>query len=179
MSNNPTQLGSGEGAQKPHPNIEVFYQVEGRPGLEHLEAPSTTTLADLRLLLLEMHALAPEALLFLEDHEEPAEGDSPCSDHSQSGMVHAHVHKCSRIKVIVNFQGMSPEHAFGPGTTMARVKEWFTKEFHLSPTDAGEYFLQLHGINDRPAPNVHLGTLTQCPACLVTFDLVSDVKIQG
>ncbi len=180
MTPNPNTTHGGEGANEHHPTIEVFYQLEGTKAMELLEADPSTTLADLASLIAEKHGADSAAILFLEDKHEPAEAHCLISDHAHGGVLRAHLHRCSKIKVTVNFQGQSPEKDFGPGATIAHVKKWFTEDFfQMTPTDSGEHQLQIVGSDTKPAPGVHLGTLVTCPNCQIAFDLVTDIRIQG
>jgi hypothetical protein len=180
MVENPIRAQGAEDEQEHQPLMEVFYQGEGFREVEFLEVDPTFSFADLKALLIQRHGLKDDIQIFLENEEDPAIEIILLRDHAHGRPIKVHLHGCSRIQVSVTFNGKSPDKAFGPATTIAHVKHWATeKEFHMTPTDAGEHFLQISGTSDRPAPGTHLGALSSCPACRVNFDLVTDVKIQG
>jgi|SRR6267154_860325 len=159
--------------------ISVFYQGEGVNGFERLETAAGGTLADVHRAILGKHGLAADVLLFLEEAEEPAEPSTPLVDLTGPKGLKVHVHRCRRIEVSVTFNS-TREHAFAPSATIARVKRWATETaFPMSPEEAGEHVLQISGTDERPSPGTHLGTLTSCPACRVSFDLVPNERVNG
>jgi hypothetical protein len=160
-------------------DIEVFYQVEGTRQIQHLTAPAGELLARVKARIIERHGLAADSQLCSEDVDEPIDESRAIETVATAHGAKLHVHRCARIAVTVSFAGRTVEHAFGPGTTVARVKHWAVDKLGISKEDAGEHVLQIAGTHDRPTPSTHLGALVQCPRCHITFDLVPDERVQG
>ena len=160
--------------------IDVFYQGEGIHGIEHLEVGPDHTFTNLKALIVEKHGLQIDALLFIEDSEEPIDESLVVDSHAEQAGIKVHVHRCKHIEGAVSFAGETVHHRFSPGATIARVKRWAAeKKFGMTDEDAGEHVLQIAGTNDRPAPGTHLGALAACPACRIAFDLVPDQRVNG
>jgi hypothetical protein len=160
--------------------IDVFYQGEGVREIEHIELGPEHTFASLKAILIEKHGLATDILIFLEDSDEPVSEVLFLRENAGHAGVKVHVHSCRQVEVAVTFNNETVHHRFGPGTTVARVKQWAAEhKFKMSPEEASEHVLQIKGTHDRPAPGTHLGTLAACPQCAVAFDLVPDQRVNG
>lgn len=163
-------------------NVDVFYQGEGIREIEHIEIGSHHSFSDLKAELASKHGMGtePEVLMFIEDRDEPIDGDVLVREHAEACIIKIHVHRCRHIEVTVTFNGETVEHRFGPGTTIARVKRWAAEhEFGMSPEDASEHVLQIAGSDERPAPGTHLGSLVRHGKCRLAFDLVPDERVNG
>ncbi len=161
-------------------HINIFYQVEGTRGQQHLEAPPEETLAQLKQRIAEKHGITDAAmLLVIEDADEPPDETVTVGAIATGGGLKANVHHCARIMVKIAFGARMLEHTFGPGTTIARVKNWAAKELGMSDEDVGEHVLQLTGSHDRPTPSTHIGALASHPDCRISFDLVANERVQG
>jgi len=118
--------------------------------------------------------------VFIEGNEEPLKRGDLLPESKNGHPTRIHVHRCRRIKVDVTFNGVTKEHSFGPGTTIAAVEKWAAiKDFAMSPADAAEHVLQFAGRTDRPEPDTHIGSLTTCPDCHLAFDLVPLKRVEG
>lgn len=118
--------------------------------------------------------------LFVEDGDEPLSPDDALPETDDGHPVRLHVHRCRRVEVSVTFNGVTKEHRFGPGTTVAAVKKWAAiAAFGMDPADAAEHVLQIGGTADRPEPDTHIGALVTCPDCHVQFDLVPLKRVEG
>jgi hypothetical protein len=161
--------------------IDIFYQGEGLREIEHLETDERGTFGELKKILASKHGLGSEVLIFLEDTEEPVGDEVELAACVQRTGIKAHLHRCRKIEITVNFNGKAVERKFSPGTTVARVKHWAAVErFGMTPEEAGEHVLQISGSQTRPAPGTHIGTLTSPPpACRLAFDLVPDQRVNG
>lgn len=161
-------------------NVDIFYQCDGVTSIEHIEIEHGSTFSDLKDLIAKKHNLKGALLLFLEDGDDPVnEAEIICGQKNPAG-IKAHVHRCRRIEVTVTYNGESVEAAFPPSTTIARLKKWAAeKKFGMTEEEASEHVLQIAGTHDRPAPNIHIGTLTDCKKCKIEFDLVPDERING
>lgn len=117
---------------------------------------------------------------FMEDGEKPLAPDEALPEADDCQPVRLHVHRCRRVEVAVSFNGVTKEHRFGPGTTVAAVKKWAAiAAFGMDPGDAAEHVLQIAGTTDRPEPDTHIGVLVSCPDCDVQFDLVPLKRVEG
>jgi hypothetical protein len=161
-------------------NTDIFYQAEDVRDIGHIEMPAETTFGEVKKAIAKKHGLEGDCALFLEDAEEATADDAVLSMHGSERELKVHVHRCREVKVGVTFNGKTVHHVFSPATTIAKVKKWAAeKNFGMTPEEAGEHVLQIAGTKDRPAPNVHIGTLAKHPRCHVEFDLVPDERING
>jgi hypothetical protein len=57
-----------------------------------------------------------------------------------------------------------PQHPLAPSATIAKVKKWAAeRKFGMSEEEEGEHALQITGTHERPAPNIHIGSLVSHP----------------
>ena len=160
--------------------IDIYYQGEGVGSLEHLEFDAEATFAALQAAIVGKHAIAGEIVLFLEDEDEPIDGEAKLRDKAGRAGIKAHVHRCRTIEVIVHFKDKTVRHEFAPGATVARVKHWVTvHKLGMTEEEASHHHLQIAGTTDQPDPGTHIGTLASCPKCKVEFDLVTTPKVNG
>jgi hypothetical protein len=90
-----------------------------------------------------------------------------------------HIHRCRKVKVVVNFNGEDNADAFPPSTTVGKVQKWANKKFDIDKIDATEHALQLCGTATRPDGDTHVGTLTNHSTCSICFDLVPKRRVEG
>jgi hypothetical protein len=159
---------------------DIYYQGHGIRETEHIEAGRDHTVAMIKEVLFKKHGFEVDTLVFLEDRKTPLEDHVVIFELVQSVSANLHLHRCRHVDVTVRFNGKPVERKFAPSATVAHVKHWAAvKGFGMTDEEAGEHLLQIAGTKDRPAPGVHIGTLTSCPACEVTFDLVPDERVNG
>lgn len=160
--------------------VDIFYQVEGRREIQHLEARPEHTFGAIKALLIEKHGLPAEMVLFLEDADEAVDELIVVRERIGSYGIKAHLHRCHHVQVSVIFNAETVEHRFAPSATIARVKRWAAEsKFGMTPEEAGEHVLQIAGTHDRPSPSTHVGALVHCPNCQIAFDLVPDQRVNG
>jgi hypothetical protein len=160
--------------------INVFLQGEGGKDVMRLQLEPKATVLDVKRTCAPHGIQADgDAVVFLEDQDEPL-GDAVTIE-SLVGKhgVRLHVHRCRRVAVKVAYSGRVVEHVFGPSRTVGAVKKWATKELGIPKEDAAELILQVAGTHEQPDVDVHIGTLTTRPACALAFDLVPNPRIQG
>jgi hypothetical protein len=161
-------------------HIDIFYQGEGIRETAHFEAKPGYSFAMIRLAIIERHGLKVGMRLYLEDSDEPVDEGHLAGDYAGPAGIKIHLHRCRYIGAAINFNGDTVRHRFGPGTTVARAKNWAAeRNFGMTPLEAGEHALQISGTQERPAPGVHLGALASCPACSIAFDLVPHELANG
>ena len=160
--------------------IDVFYQGEQMPQIEHCDVDENETLEALKALLATKHGGEDDALIFLEDGDAPVDEKVTVGSVAGPRGVKIHRHRCQTVDVKVHFGERTAERKFSPATTIAKVKRWAAeKEFKMTEEEGSEHVLQITGTHDRPRPGTHLGTLTSCPRCSVSFDLLPDVRVNG
>ena len=165
---------------RPVKSLDLFYQGEGLGDIEHLEVASDATFAAVKARLAEKHGTPADALIFLEDDDDPLDDDGRVGDRAGPTGLKIHLNRCRHIEVNVSFNGETVDRRFGPGATVARVKRWAAeRKFEMSKEEAGEHVLQIAGIHDRPVPGTHVGALATCPDCTLAFDLVADERVNG
>ncbi|TCP78862.1 hypothetical protein C8J31_12016 [Rhizobium sp. PP-CC-2G-626] len=161
-------------------SIDVFYQGEGISEIAHIEIGHDAAFSILKNRLIEKHGVARDALLFLEDEDEPLDETTLVTDRASAKGLKVHVHRCRHVEVTATFNGETAERRFSPSATVARVKRWAAeKKFGMSEDEAGEHVLQIAGTHDRPAPGAHIGALTDGKVCALAFDLVPDERVNG
>jgi hypothetical protein len=160
--------------------IDLFYQGEGITEIEHLEIEPDATFAAVKNRLRDKHGLALEALLFIEEDEDPAEDSICVKDRAGPKGLKIHVHRCRHVEVTVSFNNETGERRFSPAATVGRVKRWAAEQkFDMTEEEAGEHLLQIAGTHERPAPGTHIGALTDGTICGLAFDLVADERVNG
>ena len=160
--------------------IDLFFQGEGLGEIKHLEIEPDATCAIFKARVSEIHGVAREVLVFLEDEDDPIADDVHLKEYAAEEGLKVHVHRCHRVEVEVTFNGETVEHRFGPAATIARIKRWAAeRKFNMSEDEASEHVLQLSGTHERPAPGIHIGALTTCEACALVLDLVADERVNG
>jgi hypothetical protein len=160
--------------------ISIFYQGEGIPDIEHLEADGDETLASIKAAILKKHGLAADSILFLEDSDDAADEKRKLREYATRAGVKIHVHRCRKVEASVTFNNETVRDHFGAGVTIAHVKKWAAeRKFGMTPQEAGEHVLQISGTQERPDPGTHLGRFVQCPKCAIAFDLVPNERING
>ena len=161
-------------------SIDLFCQGEGVGEIVHIELPLDATFAVLKSRLTEEYRIPDDALLFIEDEDDPVDESVLVKDRATAMGLKVHIHRLRHIKVTVMFNGKTVECHFPPSATVARVKRWAAeKEFGMSEEEAGEHVLQIAGTHDRPAPGTHIGALTNEKADSLSFDLVPDERVNG
>jgi hypothetical protein len=158
---------------------QIFLQSELLNDVEVLELDEGATKHDLRQACLARvggHHHTEALILFIED-----EDDEDAIDKLESIVdgLRLHLHRLKAITVTVRYAGRQEHHTFRPNATMARVKRWAAHAFGITPSDAAELMLQLAGTDNRPDPDVHLGSLVKAPQHTVSFDLVPAPRVNG
>jgi hypothetical protein len=160
--------------------IDIFYQAEGLREIAHLECGADENYTALVEVIAKKHGLGDDVFIFLEDADEPVDPGEAELKPGAIGGVKVHVHRCREVKVSVTFNGETVHHPFTPATTIAKVKKWAAeRKFGMTEEEAGEHVLQIKGTHERPAPNIHIGSLVAHPHCHIAFDLVPDERVNG
>lgn len=163
----------------------VYIQSEYLPDIKFVEVNDDATIAELKhaaLALLPPGTDATDLTLSVEDEDDDDDthGHSTHVKHlKKEHGVRVHLHRCKRVEVKVRFGVEVVHHQFRPATTVGRVRLWAGEKFGMAPGDIAEHVLQIAGTTEQPDVDVHIGMLTKCPQCEVTFDLVPAHRING
>ena len=163
--------------------IELFFQGEGIKDIKLIRVPHDCKVRELiEKIQAEMYAAqsgAGEMVLLLEDRDDELH---PEANLNEAGIGHRHrihCHRCRRIEVTVNFNGVSKAHTFSSSSTIKKIKHWADEQFGLKGVDTTEHALQLCGKNTRPDEDAHIGSFVRSPNCKVCFDLVPKKRVEG
>jgi hypothetical protein len=120
-----------------------------------------------------------EALVFIDDRDEPVSHSSTLSDAGVREGCRIHVHTCRLIEVSCNYNGQTKKERFSPTARVRRVKDAFGHQFKIDPHDIGSFTLLVCGSHSDPDENTQIGALTTYPKCELCFDLVKRENVQG
>lgn len=161
----------------------VYIQSEHFPDIKLVEIDDHATIDDLKraaLALLPPGTDTSDLTLSVEDDDDDAHAQATHVKHlKKEHGVRVHLHRCNHIEVHVRFGGEVVKHQFRPATTVGRVRQWAGHKLGMQPGDIAEHVLQIAETTEQPDVDVHIGTLTKCPECAVTFDLVPAHRING
>jgi hypothetical protein len=121
-----------------------------------------------------------EALVFMDDSEEPADSALTLGEAGVGDNGHIHVARCRRVTTTVNFKEDSKEHAFPPNVAIAAVYEWAVgpKSFDLSPSDRAEHMLVIADTETAADEDAHLEAYAN-EDCEAKFDLTPKHRFEG
>ena len=121
-----------------------------------------------------------EALLFLDNHDEPLDASHRLSDSGVGNRHLLHCHCCRRVEVKVHYNGVAKERAFAPSARVSRVLKWAASAFGLTGTDAQGLELRLQSDANQSLPgDGHIGCYTRPRVCAVELCLVPQVRVEG
>jgi len=123
---------------------------------------------------------AEEALLFVEDGDEPILVEGVLIDESFATRVH-HVHRAKHIAVEVFYMVGHQRRGFSPATRIQRILEWAVGPhgFGIDPTIAPEMELALQGTTTALPKSAHIGRFAHHPGGDVRLDLIRGVVPNG
>jgi hypothetical protein len=153
-----------------------FIHRSGKPEIEVAEHDPNQTIRELAA----HYGANIEALVFVDDAEEPADPEMTLSDSGVGEGSHVHVARCRRVRATVNFNEDSKSRRFPPNVVMAAVFEWATgpNGFKLSPTDKAEHMLVITGTETIVDEDSHLEAYAN-EECEAEFDLVPKHRFEG
>jgi hypothetical protein len=158
----------------------IFVQLHGQPGIVEAELSEEATLGDLHDALAKAGVTVEAgAFVFIDEADQPAEGDRHQRLPSVKRGCRIHVSRCKRIATTVHYLDKTAEHAFPPGARVRAVKAWAVEKFRLSPKDAAEHVLQLCKSTERPSSDTPLHQLVHGHDCALCFDLVPEKRVEG
>jgi hypothetical protein len=161
----------------------VYIQSEHFPDIKLIEIDDDATIEELKravLGLLPPGTDATELTLSVEDDEDDAQSGATHVKHlKKEHGVRVHLHRCKHVDVHVRFGAEVAHRRFRPATTVGRVRLWAGHKLGMAPGDIAEHVLQIAGTTEQPDVDIHVGALTKCPQCSLTFDLVPAHRING
>lgn len=161
----------------------VYVQSEHFPDIKLVEIDDDATIEELKravLALLPPGTDATELTLSVEDDDNDAHAAATHVKHlKKEHGVRVHLHRCKQVEIHVRFGAEVVHRQFRPAATVGRVRLWAGHKLDMAPGDIAEHVLQIAGTNEQPDVDIHVGTLTKCPQCSVTFDLVPAHRING
>lgn len=162
--------------------VELFVQGEGIGEVALIRVPHDATIREVILKTKSdcgIEAQEEEIIALIEDGDEEILLNAKLIEVGIGHRHRVHFHRCRRVEVSVNFNGVTKKQPFSPSTTIAKIKRWADDEFGLKGVDATEHALQICGTNKRPDLDVHVGSLVQYPDCQICFDLVPKKRVEG
>ncbi len=150
-------------------DVEVMVIPEGSTGREVVRIIATKTGIGI-----------DEALLFVEDSDEPLDLDLIIKEDQAAHTIH-HVHRARRVNVSVHYQNKIKTEAFSPSTRIQVVLDWAVSPqgFNIDPAIAPEMELSLHGETKELPKQAHIGRYVRHPHHELSLDLIRGVVPNG
>lgn len=161
-------------------NLEILLQGEAIADVQLVTLAEDAGLADVLAAAEKLRepGYDGEFHVFPQDDDKPLKPGRPLPKPPHGRPLCLHVHRCTKIKVDVSYNGRTKSVELAPGRTVGAVKTLAAiKLFGMTEHDAAEHVLQLAGTNDRPDADTHIGSLAR--RCQVAFDLVPLVRVEG
>ena len=161
--------------------INVFIQVQGTSGIIEAELPTNPTHAQLKNCLSDIGVELDDGdHIFLDESAAPIEIKSEAQVEGLQQGGRFHVSHCRTVEVTVQYLEKSLEEKFPPGARLRKVKAWAVSYFELDKKDAAEHVLKLCGSSGKvPTSDTPLNELIDKDSCLVCFDLVPEMRVEG
>lgn len=162
-------------------HIEIMVEGEGLAEVEAIRIPEGSTAREIvAAVAVKGGYPTEEAILYVEDCEEPVDLTIVVTEEVVSGKVH-HVHRARKIEVAVFYQGRQIEKQFAPSTRIQRVLDWAVSSegFKIDPAVAPEMELALHGQTTALPKNAHIGRYIRHPHHELAFDLIRGIVPNG
>ncbi|MDX6530190.1 MAG: hypothetical protein QOH41_2480 [Blastocatellia bacterium] len=161
------------------PKLTLFVQIQGAPKVIEVAVNENLTESELHQALVDAGiSPGPDQFVFIDESEEPIAKDQKRLVEVKQG-TRVHVARCRRIKTTVNYLERTIEQDFAAGARVRSVKKWAMKEFELDKKDAAEHVLQLCKSTERPSSDTPLHALVQANNCVLCFDLVPEIRVEG
>jgi hypothetical protein len=154
--------------------MRIYIHQEDEHDVEAVE-----TLPD--VVIGEALSLETDELVLPEDGDEVIDVSLTFEQVTVIDRSHVFRGKRHRIEAVAVFNGEPREREFSSSTRVERVFHWATgrEGFDLGKADAAEHQLALASDGVVPAGDVHLGSLAQDPAGVVTFNLIPKHRHEG
>src|SRR5258708_27490858 len=96
-------------------SIDIFYQGEHIREIEHIEIDDCSSVATVKMMILEKHGGEAALLVFEEDNDEALDEAIVIATLGCFAGLKLHLHRCREVEVTVTFAGQTVHHAFRPG----------------------------------------------------------------
>lgn len=154
--------------------MRVFVHTSNKEGPALADHPASSPVA----VLADVDG--PEAIIWLQDGDEPLDTDQSLEAAGVSEGAHLHVGTCRHVQVVVRFADDSYELTLGPGVT---VHALFQRVTGSKFADLSRDQQALHGLVEPGGDHfldggVHVGSLAD-DACSVTLDLSPRDRFAG
>jgi hypothetical protein len=163
-------------------NIELLVAGEGLADVEVILLPLGSSARELvSAVAMKAGFSADEALLFLEDADEPVDIAVAVIDEAHAGRIH-HVHRLRQVEVKVFYKDQHIERRFRPAARVQRVLDWAVgpEGFKgIDPVIVPELELALHGTTKALPKNAHIGRYVRHHQPHLELDLVRGVIPNG
>jgi hypothetical protein len=162
-------------------DIEVMVEGEGLTEVETIRIPEGSVAREIaKVVAVKGGFPVEEAILFIEDCEEPIDLAVVVVEEEVGGRVH-HVHRARRIDVAVFYQSHQIDKRFAPSTRVQRVLDWAVGPdgFKIDPAIAPEMELALYGQTTALPKNAHIGRYIRHPHHELAFDLIRGIVPNG
>jgi hypothetical protein len=161
------------------PKLTLFVQTQGQSNVVEVAVNENITESELyKAFSVVGITIRPDQFVFIDEAEEPISSEGKRPAEVKQG-TRVHVVPCRRIKTTVNYLERTIERDFASGTRVRSVKKWAMKEFELDKKDAAEHVLQVCKSNERPSSDTPLHALVQGNNCVLCFDLVPEIRVEG
>jgi len=160
---------------------EIVVDGEGLTNVEVIIVPEGSVRREIIIQVANKTGIATEeAILFIEDSDEPLELDVVINEDPNAGKVH-HVHRARKIEVSVHYQGNIKIKSFPPSARIQVVLEWAVSSecFNIDHAIAPEMELALHGETKELPKQAHIGRYVQHPHNELNLDLIRGVVPNG
>ena len=163
--------------------MEIEILVEGE-GLEDIEAITVPIGSSARVIVEVIAAkagfAADEALLFVEDGDEPLDLKLVVIDETTSKRIH-HVHRSPHVEVVTFYKNSSIHRRFRPSARVQRVLDWVVGPdgFKIDSQIAPEMELALHDKITPLPKSAHIGRFIRHHQHMLELDLVRGVVPNG
>lgn len=160
-------------------DIPLFLQFEGDPRIEMVTLREDARVADVRAraVALGFPALA-DALVFHQGDDQPLDEKRSLKAQKVAQKDRLCLHHCRQLHVTIRFAGEDKQHPFPASATIAEVKAWYVDKIDMPEKDASEHVLQVAGTEDRPSPDVMIGSL-KSEQCRIALSLVPIKRVEG
>jgi hypothetical protein len=160
--------------------IDVLVEGEGLADVETVRLPHGAQVRELIAIVARKGGFpAEEALLFVEDGDEPLDL-AVLVDELTGERIH-HVHRARQIEVTVFYMAGEKNKTFRPAARVQQVLDWAVspKGFKIDPSIAPEMELAIHGQTTPLPKNAHIGRFVHHPEHKLALDLIRGVVPNG
>jgi hypothetical protein len=123
---------------------------------------------------------AADALVFVDDGEEPADPELTLAVAGAGDDSHLHIARCPRVTAIVHFKEGTEQRGFPPNVVITAIYQWAAgpNGFKLSATDKAEHMLGITGTDTAADEDAHLEAYAS-DECTAEFDLAPKHRFEG